>query len=70
MNCAIKPPTLLLRKAPAIAQKTKKENQAGHLTERAVEVSALKKRGRPPRRRGRPEEGGGVAGDSREIAVR
>ena len=37
MNCTINPPTPCLWQAPASTQKTKKENQAGHSSERAVE---------------------------------
>ena len=44
VNCTINPPTPCLWQAPASAQKTKKENQAGRSSERTVEGH---KEGRP-----------------------
>ena len=48
VNCAMNPPTPCLWQAPTSAQKTKKENQAGHSSERAV-----KGHGGPPERKSR-----------------
>ena len=48
VNCAIHPPTPCLWQAPTNAQKIKKENQAGHSSERA-----MKGHGGPPERKPR-----------------